>query len=185
MKGSKMSKNNAKWGIIGSAFFTVAGLAAGSAQAVDFEDYARVVSVTPQIEQINNPRQECRTEYETVQQAPVPQERGAGGAILGGIAGGVLGAQVGHGGGRTAATAVGAIAGALVGDRMENGGQVVQQQPSYETRPVKQCRQIDNWEQRTTGYSVTYEYQHRTYTTVLPYDPGNRLKLQVSLVPRI
>ena len=49
------------------------------AQAADFEDYGRVVSVKPQVEQINRPRQECRTEYV---QAPVqqqPQQRSAGG----------------------------------------------------------------------------------------------------------
>src|SRR5574343_978663 len=34
-----------------------------TAQAADFEDFGRVVRVTPQVEQINRPRQECRTEY--------------------------------------------------------------------------------------------------------------------------
>jgi uncharacterized protein YcfJ len=163
----------------------VASLGMPLAQAADFEDYARVVNVTPQIEQINTPRQECRTEYQTVQQAPVQQERGAGGAILGGIAGGLLGAQVGNGNGRTAAAAVGAITGALIGDRTENGNNTIVQQPNYETRPVRECRNVDHWEQRTSGYAVTYEYQHRSYTTIMPYDPGTRLKLQVSLTPRI
>jgi len=162
----------------------IAGLGMSLAQAAEFEDYAHVVNVTPQIEQFNTPRQECRTEYETVEQRPVRQERSAGGSILGGIAGGILGAQVGNGNGRTAAAAVGAITGAIVGDRMENGDNGPQQ-PIYENRPVRECRTIDHWEQRTSGYAVTYEYQHRSYTTVMPYDPGTRLKLQVSLTPRI
>ncbi|HWW71866.1 MAG TPA: hypothetical protein VN089_18150, partial [Duganella sp.] len=59
------------------------------AQAADFEDSGRVVRVTPQVEQINRPRQECRTEYVQVQQPP-PQ-RGVGGAILGGLIGGLAG----------------------------------------------------------------------------------------------
>jgi len=62
------------------------------AQAADFEDFGKVVRVVPQVEQINRPRQECRTEYVQVQ-AP-PQQRSAGGSIVGGIAGALLGSQV-------------------------------------------------------------------------------------------
>lgn len=163
---------------------------APSVYAAEFEDFARVINVTPQVEQVNTPRQECRTEYETVERTERTRrgERDAGGSIVGGIAGGLLGAQVGNGNGRIAAAAAGAIAGAIVGDRVENGndngnnnnGRVT----TYEKRPVRQCRNIDSWETRTTGYAVTYEYHNRTYTTVMPYDPGNRLRLQVSLTPR-
>jgi uncharacterized protein YcfJ len=156
-----------------------------SATAAEFEDYARVISVTPQVEQINSPRQECRTEYETVERRPQQQERGAGGSIVGGIAGALLGSQVGNGNGRIAAAAAGAITGAVVGDRLENNGNNVNAQSTYEQRPVRQCRTIDSWQTRTTGYSVTYEYQNRTYTSILPYDPGQRLRLAVSLTPRL
>src|SRR3954462_8384394 len=102
--------------------------ALSSASAADFDDYARVVSVAPQVEQVNQPRQECRTEYVTVQR---PGGRGVGGSIIGGVAGGLLGNQVGGGNGRTVATAAGAIAGAIVGDRMENNnaGGTVEEQP--------------------------------------------------------
>jgi uncharacterized protein YcfJ len=80
---------------------------AGSiAQAADFEDYARVINVTPQVEQINMPRQDCRTEYETYQR---PQERSNSGGIIGGIAGGLLGSQVGGGNGKIAAAAAGRL----------------------------------------------------------------------------
>lgn len=165
------------------------------AQAADFDDFARVINVTPQVEQINVPRQDCRTEYETSQRYPVrerEQERSNGGAIIGGLAGGLLGSQVGGGNGRIAAAAVGAVTGAIVGDRVDNNGNNNNNynnynnnsQPVYESRPVRQCRNIDNWETRTTGYAVTYEYHNRTYTSVMPYDPGSRLKLHVSLTPR-
>ena len=153
--------------------------AAPFVQAADFDDYARVVSVTPQYEQVNYPRQECVTEYVPVQRQ---QQRGMGGSIIGGIAGGILGNQVGGGSGRTAATAAGAIAGAIVGDRIENnsnGAAVVEQQP------VQRCRTIDNWQSRANGYSVTYEYRGFTYTTVLPHNPGDRLPVRVSVSPRM
>lgn len=159
----------------------LAALACGgmlsTATAAEFDDSARVVSVTPQVEQVNYPQQECRTEYVPVQRQ---QQRGVGGSILGGVAGGIIGNQVGGGSGRTVATAAGAIAGAIVGDRLDNndGGSYTEQQP------VRQCRTIDNWQSRTNGYAVTYEYHGHTYTTVMPYDPGDRLRVRVSVMPR-
>lgn len=149
---------------------------AGTAVAAEFDDTARVVSVQPQVEQVNYPQQECRTEYVPVQRQP---QRGVGGSILGGVAGGLLGNQVGGGSGRTVATAAGAIAGAIVGDRLENNdnANVTEQQP------VRSCRTIDNWQSRTNGYAVTYEYRGHTYTTVMPYDPGERLRVRVSVTP--
>ena len=164
-------------GLIGS-LVCIGGIGAFSvAAAADFEDYARVTSVTPQVEQVNYPQQECRTEYVPVQR----QTRGVGGSILGGVAGGLLGNQVGGGNGRTAATAAGAIAGAIVGDRMENNGNG----GAVEQQPVRQCRTIDNWQSRTNGYAVTYEYHGRSYTSVMPYDPGDRLRVRVSVMPRM
>jgi uncharacterized protein YcfJ len=166
------------------------GVTSTSAHAADFEDFARVINATPQVERINVPRQDCRTEYETSQRYPAPervQERSTGGAILGGLAGGLLGSQVGGGNGKIAAAAVGAVTGALVGDRMDNNGNNnnnYNAQPRYESRPVRECRNIDSWETRTTGYAVTYEYNNRTYTSVMPYDPGARLRLHVTLTPR-
>lgn len=154
-------------------FFTASTLAC----AVEFEDYARVVSVTPRVEHVNYPQQECYTEYVQTQRQ---QQRGVGGSILGGVAGGILGNQVGGGSGRTVATAAGAIAGAIVGDRMENNNAGV-----VEQQPVRQCRTVDNWQARTTGYSVTYEYRGHTYTSVVPYDPGQRLPVRVSVSPRM
>lgn len=149
------------------------------AHAADFEDYGRVVRVTPQVEQINRPRQECRTEYVQVQQ-PAPQ-RGVGGAIIGGLIGGLAGNQVGGGSGRSVATAAGAIAGAVIGDRQENAN--VPNSGGYQEQQVKQCRTVDHWESRTSGYEVTYEYRGRNYTDVMSYDPGERIRLRVAIEP--
>ena len=164
---------------INYAFVTAALLNAtflSAAHAADFDDTARVLYVMPQVEQFNHPRQECHTSYVQEQQR---QSRGYGGSVLGGIAGGLLGNQVGRGNGRTVATAAAAITGAIVGDRLENN------QPAIVERPVQDCRRVDHWESRNNGYAVTYEYQGRRYTTVMPYDPGERLRLHVSLSPRI
>jgi uncharacterized protein YcfJ len=164
--------------LIGAAFSLLCLSMVSAVQSADFDEYARVVNVAPQIEQFNQPRQECRTEYVQVQ--PPQRERGIGGSIIGGLAGGILGNQVGGGNGRTAATAVGAITGAIVGDRMENNND----HPGTMEQPVRQCRSVDHWESRTNGYAVTYEYHGRTYTSVMPYDPGEKVRLHVSLTPR-
>lgn len=149
------------------------------AQAADFEDYGRVVRVTPQVEQTNHPRQNCRTEYVQVPQQQ-QQQRNVGGSIVGGIAGALLGNQVGGGTGRTAATAAGAIAGALVGDRVGNQGN---EGGGTQEQAVKQCRTVDHWESRTNGYEVTYDYHGHNYTSVMSNDPGERIRLRVSVVP--
>jgi uncharacterized protein YcfJ len=149
-----------------------------SAYAADFEDFGRVVNVRPMVEQVNQPREECHTEYVPVHRQ---QQRNVGGSIIGGIAGGLLGNQVGGGNGRTAATAAGAIAGAITGDRLENNGQG-QQQPAEEA--IRQCRTVDHWENRSNGFNVTYEYHGRNFTSVLPYDPGQRVRLHVAVTPR-
>lgn len=146
------------------------------AQAADFEDFGRVTRVTPQVEQINNPRQECRDQVVNVEQ---PADRSMGGSIVGGIAGALLGNQVGHGNGRTAATAAGAIAGAVVGDRVDNRDN----QGSTAQQNVRQCRTVDHYETRNNGYQVTYDYKGRNYTSMMSYDPGDRVRLRVSVEP--
>ena len=147
------------------------------AQAADFEDFGRVVRVEPRVEQVRTPRQECRTEYV---QVPVQQERNAGGTIVGGIAGALLGSQIGSGNGKVAASAAGAIAGAMVGDRVQNNGR---QGSSVQEQAVQQCRTVEAIESRTSGYDVTYEYRGQNYTSLMRNDPGNRVRLRVSVQP--
>jgi uncharacterized protein YcfJ len=48
---------------------------------------------------------------------------------------------------------------------------------------VKQCRTVDHWESRTSGYEVTYDYRGRNYTSVMSYDPGERVRLRVVVEP--
>jgi uncharacterized protein YcfJ len=151
------------------------------AQAGDFEDFGRVVRVQPRYEQVHQPRQECRTEYVQVQ---AQQERGSGGTIVGGIAGALLGSQVGHGNGKVAATAAGAIAGAMVGDHVQNDGRR-DDGGGVQEQAVRQCRTVDSVEQRPAGFDVTYEYRGHNYQTMMDRDPGDRLRLHVSVQPDV
>ncbi|MBY0242044.1 MAG: glycine zipper 2TM domain-containing protein [Burkholderiaceae bacterium] len=160
-----------------ASLLCLGALPLAQAQRPDFEDFGRVLRVQPRIEQVNRPRQECRTEYVQVQQ---PSQRSAGGSIVGGIVGALAGSQIGGGNGRTAAAAAGAIAGAVIGDRVDNQNV----QPGAVTeQAVKQCRMVDSIEERTNGYDVSYDYRGRTYNIVMPYDPGQRVRLRVQVDP--
>lgn len=154
-----------------------------------YQDQARVVSVTPQIERVNNPVETCETEYvrERVYDNPRVQSRSNTGALIGGVTGGLLGSRIGKGNGRVAAAVVGAGLGAIVGDRMDNDRMYrrpTTQQSRVETRPVETCYTRDRWQEVTTGYMVDYEYQGRRYTTVTDHHPGGYIPVDVKVQPR-
>ncbi len=158
-------------------------MASGSAFAEgEYVDRARVISVAPQVQRVNQPRQECHTEYvrESVYE---PASRSNTGAVVGGVAGGLLGSTIGRGTGRIAAAAVGAGLGAIVGDRVDN--QDTAGNARSVTRPVEQCVMVDQWQTVTTGYLVNYEYQGRQYSTLMDRDPGPTLDVSVMVRPQL
>lgn len=148
----------------------------------DYEDRARVISVAPQFERVNSPRQECRTEYvrESYYEAP---QRSNTGAIVGGVAGGLIGSRFGGGNGRIATAVLGAGLGAVIGDRYDNNGRDNRGRERVETRPVESCVTVDNWHQVPAGYLVNYEYNGRQYSTVTQEDPGRFIPVHVQVRP--
>jgi uncharacterized protein YcfJ len=149
-----------------------------------FQDNARVTRVTPRIEQVSMPQEECHMEVERV--APPPQSaqgQNIGGAIIGGIAGGLLGNQVGGGNGRTAATAIGAVGGALVGQNVAGNMNGSQLPPGPIERQVRRCNVVNRTVERNAGYDISYVYNGRTFNTVMPGDPGTSLRVNVSVSP--
>lgn len=143
-------------------------------------DYAPVTRVEPIVRQvrIETPRREC---YDDVRQIESPAPQVAGHTLLGGIIGGVLGHQIGHGDGRDFATVAGAAIGAGVG--YSNATRRYGSQTREEV--VQRCdvRYDHEYEERIDGYRVTYEYNGREYTTRMPYDPGERIKVRVAVAP--
>jgi uncharacterized protein YcfJ len=119
--------------------------------------------------------------YETYASSSAPRcverrSRGSttGGTVLGAIVGGALGNQVGKGDGRKAATVAGAVAGGAIGHRIaERNGATSYQCPSGYIRE----------EPRIVGYDVEYTYKGENYMSRLPFDPGNRLRVRVSVTP--
>jgi uncharacterized protein YcfJ len=150
---------------------TAALIAALPAFASDYTDTARVVSSTPIMERVREPRLECTPEAPPPQNAP-QAERSVIGPIIGGVAGALLGNTVGRGSGRAAATAAGAIAGAIVGDHVGN-------QP-VATAPAERCRSVETIRETVRGYTVVYQFNGRDITTTMAYDPGPTVRVGVT-----
>jgi uncharacterized protein YcfJ len=149
----------------------LAAFAGTGVAATDLVDTAQVVSSTPIVERVTEPRQECVP----VAAAPVPRERSLAGPIVGGVAGALLGNQVGRGNGRTAATAAGAVVGTIVGDRVGNP-------ETGPAGPAQQCRTVETTRDVVKGYTVVYRYYNRDITTTLPYNPGPTVRVGVGIV---
>jgi uncharacterized protein YcfJ len=148
-------------------------LLAVPAFATDYTDSAPVVSSVPIYQTVSEPQQQCWTESVTRYE----ERRSPGGAILGGITGGILGNAIGRGNGRAATTVGGAIIGAVVGDHIANRDN----RAVAVSRPVEHCQTVENYRQVLTGYQVTYYFNGRNTTVVLPYDPGPRVPVAVSV----
>jgi uncharacterized protein YcfJ len=155
-------------------------------------DYARVVNVDPIVRQVrvSSPRQECWTEtrYEQVDSAPNRGRGAAGSMILGGILGAAIGNQIGGGDGRRAATVAGALIGSAIGHDVaerRNGRYVDTGYREERPHDVQRCdvRYDENYEQHIDGYRVTYVYNGRQFTTRLPYDPGDQIRVRVDVQP--
>ncbi len=101
------------------------------------------------------------------------------GAVIGAIAGGAIGNQVGKGDGRGAATVAGALIGGLIGqsvDRDNRGG--------YERHYIE-CRNDYGYNRgRDSNYRVTYRYRDRVYSTIMPYHPGNNVRVRIDMRPQ-
>jgi len=150
-------------------------------------EYARVVDVDPIVRRVrvSAPEQECWTEEQATPSGPARSE------VRGTLIGGLIGAAVGHQMGRhydvgPAAIVGGSLIGAAIGNgvgagKAERNGEYV----PVRYRDVERCEVSyrDTWEERIDGYDVTYVYNGRKYTTVMPYDPGKRIRVDVNVRP--
>lgn len=165
------------------ALLAASGVAAYAQPQGDFAftDEARVRSVEPQYQQVQVPRQQCRTET-VVEQRPVGGSGpNYGGLAIGAVVGGLLGNQVGAGHGKEAATAAGAVAGAMVGNNVAGGGYQTQYQQV--PREVQRCTTVNEVQNQLAGYRVTYAYRGHEYVTVMQREPGRTIPVRVSVVP--
>lgn len=148
--------------------FAALGLVAFGAAA---QEVGRVISTQPVIQQVAVPRQNCVAGMVQGQ----PQTSGMGG-LAGAVTGAAIGSQIGGGAGTAAAMLIGTVGGALLGNNIESNNMRAQQ------AAVPTCTTETTYENRAVGYDVTYEYAGQQYTTRMPYDPGQSVRLQVTPV---
>lgn len=136
--------------------------------------WADVLRVDPVYGTVQVPAQTCYNQTVVEQK---PGHSGIG-TVLGAVVGGVLGNTIGHGGGRSLATVVGAVGGGVAGNKLggQSGGQ-------YQTTQTT-CQQTATvGQQQIIGYDVQYRYHGDVYVSRLSYDPGERLRIRVSVGP--
>ena len=132
------------------------------------------------------PQQECYEEQVLTQPAQAAQPddgKRVGGTLLGAIIGGVIGSRFGKGDGRKAATAAGVVAGGAIGNNIAAAGDssVPATLPRYTTQ--RRCRQIEGAQRHIVGYDVEYRYRGELYTARMNTDPGDRMRVRVSVTP--
>lgn len=165
--------------LIATAGLLAAGCAtAGDSRGGTVYDWAEVLEARPvyQYERVPVSREVCWDEEVRHSRRG---DGGTAGTVLGGLIGGLAGHQVGSGSGNTAATVVGTLAGAAVGREASRG-------PSRHHYSVEErCRVERDYreEERLAGYRVTYLYGGETYTTRTRRDPGDRIRVRVSVSP--
>lgn len=134
-------------------------------------DYAQVLRAAPvyEIVRVRTPETRCESDS--------GGEGGdaTGGTVAGAVVGGAIGNRVGKGDGRKASTIAGAVIGGAIGRRIDkNNGP-----PDTGCRTVEGRRE----ERRLIGYDVEYQYKGEKYMSRMDNDPGNRVRIRVSVVP--
>jgi uncharacterized protein YcfJ len=149
----------------------------------DLYEYATVLEARPLYREVkvSKPVRECWDEpvYHTRR-----GHRSAGGMLAGGLIGGIVGHQMGKGRGNKVATAMGTLIGAKIGHQVVNADvQTERTLAGYEEHC--KTRHRVSYEEVLEGYDVTYEYRGGQYQLVMPYDPGEHIKMRVEFTPVI
>ncbi len=179
-------KMSIKCSLLVAAGFAAAGVAHAQGRGYGGERdgnervaWADVLSVDPIYDdvQVSRPREGCY-DAEVDRYEDSRGDNGAG-TVIGAIVGGVLGNAVGKGDGRKAATVAGALVGGAIGNNASRRDD--RYYSSVETR----CRTINERvsERRIVGYDVQYRYRGDVYMSQLDYDPGERMRVRVSVTP--
>ncbi|MBN0988468.1 glycine zipper 2TM domain-containing protein [Amphritea pacifica] len=168
------------------------GLASGMAQADPrfkekrhHQEFARVTHVEPIVVQTERriPRRECWEEdvrYET----PAHHRKSYTGPILGGIIGGAIGNELGAGqDNKKVGAVVGAVLGASIGNDISRNSHHRGNNVEYRTETRCNVQHDIEYYERVTGYKVTYRYNGQTYQTRMDHDPGDRIRVRVSVSP--
>jgi uncharacterized protein YcfJ len=172
---------------LASSFFALALASSGTVQADNdydpsYVDTARVISVKPvyRLVEVSVPYEECWDEKIAGSSHTYRARDSYVAPIAGAIVGGVIGNQFGGGSGKDALTVGGALLGAAIGDN-------VRKTPRRHSSPRYEQRCSTTYETNTReeldGYKVKYRYNGEVFHTRMPYDPGDSIRLRVSITP--
>ena len=142
-----------------------------------FTDRARVLRVKPIYETvtINEPETRCWNE-----QVNQNGHRSSTPVIAGAILGGVVGNQFGGGRGKDVMTVAGAILGGSIGNDIRHSQPV-----AGSVTMERQCETLDNYHEvnERVGYNVKYRYNGNDFWTRTTSDPGEYIRVSVSVSP--
>lgn len=141
-------------------------------------DYAKVIDTQPIYETVrySEPYEQCHYEERVVH-----DRRGSdAGVLLGTLIGGAIGNEIGrHKGHRSGHTVAGAVIGGAIGNNIDR------KKRGYHVEEEKVCRTVyeDKYKETITGYDVSYRYRGKVYYTTMDEDPGQRIRVAVTVRP--
>ena len=157
-----------------------------SANAQTTYEYGDVIEARPiyQIVEISEPIEQCWEEEIAIDRYP-PRRGSRTPVVVSTIIGGAIGNAVGNG---KSNKRVGAVVGALLGNSI--GRDIVRERNrnSYSVREFETVQRCETAyeqfeEERLVGYRVTYLYNGEEYSVRTDNDPGERIRLRVSIEP--
>ena len=142
--------------------------------------WAEVIEVEPVTRIVRKPVHEEVCWQEEVYRE-IPERRSAAPRIFGAILGGVIGNQFGGGSGRDAMT----LAGAALGGAIAADHQRYRHPQKFYASLEDRCGTNTEWvESRVViGWDVVYEFQGETYLARMAEEPGERIRVAVSVQP--
>ena len=146
--------------------------------------YGKVIKVTPVYREVkvSTPVKECWQEPVSRSRSVRHGNNTAGSTLAGGLIGGIIGHQFGKGRGKKLSTAMGTLIGAQLGHDAAHGAHG----RDYSYTSYENVCEVENhvsYEEVLDSYKVTYKYNGKKYKVNMPYDPGKRIKLEVSVNP--
>lgn len=150
-------------------------------------DYAQVISAQPIVKmvRVSTPREECWQEEVAYRDGGSSRHDHGAVPVLGAVLGGAFGNAVGH---SKRNKQVGSLVGAVLGASLAASASSRAHRPARVTYVTEErCRVYQDYreEERILGYRVKYRYNERNYTTRMDRDPGDRLKVRLSVSPVI
>ena len=160
------------------------GLVAVNSWAETNYEYAQVVESQPiyQVVEVSTPQEQCREEevavdrYDRSNQSNTP-------LLVSTLIGGAIGNAIGH---NKSNQRVGAVLGAMLGHSI--GRDIIRHnnQPAVrEYQTVQRCNTVyqQHEEERLVGYDVTYLYNGEEYSVRTDSDPGDQIRIRISVQP--